>query len=310
MGGLAFEALLKDRERFRPALQVIASRHGLAGDSVEFIFSGSNVLARAGADSVIKLFCPLWGEQQRGEGACLKQVEGKLPIETPEVRGEGELEGWPYLVMRRLPGRTIRSVWDKINPIQRAGLAAAIGELTTALQEVPTAGMETVLESDWTSFTEERLRLTPIQQEKWGCPKALVAEMPGWLKAAQPLHPEGFSPCLLHADMTDENLLVEEVRGRWTLSGLVDFGDSLLGWKEYEWVTPAFLVCHREPALVQALVRGAGVSAQEMNEAMTLRLGAWSLLHRYNNITRYLTPAGPTPSLDELVRNWWRWEDS
>jgi hygromycin-B 7''-O-kinase len=91
-------------ELWIPALRAICARHGLArGPLEQFLPLGTHVVFAAGRDHVVKLFAPFWGRDFAVESACARAVRD-LGVAVPEVVAAGELEGWPYLVLRRLSG--------------------------------------------------------------------------------------------------------------------------------------------------------------------------------------------------------------
>ena len=64
-------------------------------------------------DLVLKLFPPVFLAEWRVEVAVLRAVSGLLPTPTPRVHAAGQHDGWGYVLMSRLSGLPLESVWDQ-----------------------------------------------------------------------------------------------------------------------------------------------------------------------------------------------------
>jgi hygromycin-B 7''-O-kinase len=66
--------------------------------------------------------------------------------------------------------------------------------------------------------------------------------------------------------------------------GLIDFGDAMVGFHEYDLLGPgSFLAAGRRDHL-RALLRSYGYSEQDMNPGLGRRLMRLLLLHRYSHL--------------------------
>ena len=103
------------------AMQVICQRHGLpTGRLVRFgdgtdPADGSGVVFAVGDDLVIKLFPPFRKNLFDADLTVAEHVFGKLRVTTPEIYTHGMLDGWPYIVMSRVPGMYLSSIWDTLD---------------------------------------------------------------------------------------------------------------------------------------------------------------------------------------------------
>lgn len=95
------ERLQGEAAPWLPAMRVVRERHG--GGDIAPTGLGSNVLLALGDDHLVKLFPPAGAPEHTAERAALEAVHGRLGVATPEVLAHGEVEGWPYLVIPRLP---------------------------------------------------------------------------------------------------------------------------------------------------------------------------------------------------------------
>ncbi len=89
----AYDQILRRSERWVDAIAEIRRRHGLAGEFAQSA-RGSTVVFLS-EKTCIKLHPPLPGylTSCQIELAALDRVAGALPIPTPELVAEGELEG-------------------------------------------------------------------------------------------------------------------------------------------------------------------------------------------------------------------------
>jgi hygromycin-B 7''-O-kinase len=67
--------------------------------------------------------------------------------------------------------------------------------------------------------------------------------------------------------------------GNWRVSGLIDFGDVMTGWGEYDLLGPSAFMTAGMPGRVANLFRGFGYSGADLNPALTRRAGATALAH-------------------------------
>ena len=63
------------------------------------------------------------------ERAALVHFAGRLDLPTPHLLGHGEREGWPYLLLSRLPGVPLIQVWSGLGEPQCLQALHAIGRL-------------------------------------------------------------------------------------------------------------------------------------------------------------------------------------
>lgn len=122
-----------DSQIWSLAIHEIAEPHGLPGAGVRQTL-GSHVVYRFG-DSIVKLYFPMWFGDYRVERIALLAIFG-LP--APRILADGDIEGWPYLVMSHVPGVPAVEVWRTLSAQDRIGIALQIGE-TMRLLHAPLA---------------------------------------------------------------------------------------------------------------------------------------------------------------------------
>jgi hygromycin-B 7''-O-kinase len=278
----AWRALRRDLAAQRPAFETIAARHGLAASELSPLDKGTHLVWATGC-SVIKLFVPLWHEDASVEAKLLEIVSGSgLPV--PQLEAQGELEGWRYVVMSRVAGESLGVAWRGLDDGGRTRLAAHLGETMAALATLPRERLEARAITQEALIAERLERVLSDQRERGG-DEALDDELRRFLVEMPPLMRS--EDVVLHADLTDDNVLVSGDR----VTGVIDFADAFVGPAIYELAAPACFVTRGRSEHRDAMIRGGGFDpAPEM--IRTIR--AWAILHRYGHVARMMQAAGVT----------------
>ena len=296
----------RDAGTWLPAMRVICERHGLDPALLELAPPGSHVNFRLGAERYIKLFSPLWRDDFVAEQLVLSRLRGQLDWPVPQLLAEGEVEGWPYIVTTAVGGQPLCQVWGALGAKDRERVAVGCGQFMAALHAVQTDGLQAIA-TDWPAF---------IAAQRQDCVQHLAQSnlSQGWASAAlafldnlPPLFEPGFSPVLLSADVTDEHLLVSQRGGRWELTGTIDFGDAMLGHRLYEFAAPGCCITRGSPRLQRAMLRAYGYAERELDGRLARQLMAYTLLHRFINLTDIAEMFGPQrpASFEELQDAMW-----
>jgi len=289
-----------------PALAVICERHGIDGADLYAERTGTNIVFRAGDGPWIKLFPPLWPEDFVRERVGLEAVTGTEGLAVPQLLHEGELEGWHYVVISNVPGRALGEIWIDLEDRQRIELAEQLGALIARLHAIDVAGCAPI-SADWSAFVTRRVAAVVPRNERAGANSAWLTELGVFATESAPLVSGPIEPVFLHADLTDEHVFVTECGGRWQISGLIDFGDAMIGDPLYEFAAPTAFLCQRRPTAQRALLRGYGFADAEVDDLLIGRLRAWTILHRFSKVSEIL-PFCPQPrpkNLDEFLDALW-----
>jgi hygromycin-B 7''-O-kinase len=96
-------------------------------------------------------------------------------------------------------------------------------------------------------------------------------------------------PVILTGEYIPENFLLSRETGNWRLSGLIDFGDVLTGWGEYDLLGPSAFMTAGMPRRVRSLFHGFGYSNADINFTLKRRLnGAASTASRQRPSSAHL----------------------
>ncbi|HJQ96978.1 MAG TPA: aminoglycoside 3'-phosphotransferase/choline kinase family protein [Candidatus Polarisedimenticolaceae bacterium] len=284
----AWRVLRRDAAAQRPAFEAIAARHGLAASELSVLDKGTHFVW-ATRRNVIKLFVPLCAEDASLETTLLEMVAGTaLPV--PQLEAQGELDGWPYVVMSRVHGEHIGVAWRGLDDGGRARLAGHLGEAMATLASLPREPLQArAITQD--ALLAERLERILVDQRERGGDEALELELRRFLAELPRLLPA--DDVVLHADLTDDNVLVSGDR----VTGIIDFADAFVGPWTYELAAPACFVTRGSSAHRDAMFRGRGFEPAPELIATTR---AWAILHRYSHVARMMQEAGVATLRDFL----------
>jgi hygromycin-B 7''-O-kinase len=268
------------------AMQVICQRHGLpTGRLVRFgdgtdPADGSSVVFAVGDELVIKLFPPFRKNLFDADLSVAERVFGKLGVTTPEIYAHGELDGWPYIVMSRVPGVYLSGIWDTLDDESQLRVVIELAEVVAQLHSVPTDNLP-LLENNWQQTVATRIINCVQRHREQGVPNYWLQQMPGFLAYAAPLYPPDFTPAIVSGDIHQYHLLAKQEGGRWRLTGLFDFDDALVGFQEYDLAAAGLFMMAGKPALLRAFLLTYGYAEAEIDETLSYRFMAYTLLHRY-----------------------------
>jgi hygromycin-B 7''-O-kinase len=110
------------------------------------------------------------------------------------------------------------------------------------------------------------------------------------------------SPVILTGEYIPQNFLLNCRGGEWHLAGLIDFGDVLTGWREYDLLGPSAFMAAGRPRRVRSLFDGFGYARAEVNFALKRRLMALMLLHRASDLNSHICIEGWQQKADDLLQ--------
>ena len=297
-----FAAIVANEAALRPGVDRLCGILGVDSGGLSRFAAGSVPVYGAG-DLVLKLVPPVFLAEWRVEAGVLKAISGSLPISTPRLHAEGRCDGWGYLLMSRLPGVTLESVWEHTTPADRDRLADHLGEAIAALHELPHPQIPNWWPEDWPAFVAGQRARCVREQREVGLAHAWLEQYPAFLDRV-PLR-DG-PPVLLHTEIMRQHLLVTEAPDGWRFSGLFDFEPAMRGCSEYEFASVGVFVSQGDSRFLRRVLRAYGYPASELDADLSRRLLAWALLHRYSNLASWLRrlPEASRPTLDALAERW------
>ena len=290
-----------DSAAWRDAIVEVCARHGLPHAAIVPFTDGLNLVAEVDGRWVVKVFPTFHRDQWESERRVLPRFHGALPIPVPELVAEGEREdGWLYVVVTRLPGRTLEHHWSETSAEEKARLLEQIGATMAAAHWLP-VGELISLPPRWEDFLAEQVEQSTARHTRLGMPDWFVKPLERFVRKALPTLPS--APALLTGEYTPFNLLAARSSEGLALTGMIDFGDAMVGPAEYDLLGPSLFLAGGDPTLVRALLRGYFGRDEPMSQTLRRTLMVLFVLHRYSSPDRQLRLPGwraRVTSLEEL----------
>jgi hygromycin-B 7''-O-kinase len=298
-----FRALTRRDPRVAAGARALCRALGLG--AARLFDAGSLPVFAAGDGHVLKLYPPCFAHECGHERSVLSRVHGALPLATPRVVASGEVDGWRYLAMERIPGTTLDRVWPSLSPSERVRLAGELGRFLRALHAVDAGDLTHPL-VDWPRFIREQAERCVDVQRRHSLAARFLEQIPSFLASAA-LPPAG-RPVLLHTEIMRAHVFAVPEAAGWSLSGVVDFEPAMVGAAEYEFASVGVFLTRGSGPALRALLLAYGHGEGELGLPLQRRLLAYTLLHRYSNLRWYLElmPTDEAIStLDALAARWW-----
>lgn len=256
---------------------------------------GTVLVALLGQDLVIKLYPPFLHDHFEFECAALRALQGHLSVPTPSLVATGEREGWPFLVMSQLGGDSLLTAWPSLTPAQQCALLHDLGALAAEVHALPVQALRAHAPA-WPDFLHQQRQRCLARQQRTQLPGHLLKPLEVFLQGAVPSGPD----VILTGEYTPMNLLTQGPK----LVGMYDFGDGLVGPREYDWLGPLTFLASGSAPRCQAFFEGYGVSPDAEQRLSLLRL---LLLHRYSNLGAQIACPGwqQAPSFEALANLIW-----
>jgi hygromycin-B 7''-O-kinase len=297
----SFRAWRADASRCLAAALDIARSHGLPHGDPQLFATGTNLVVALDDGLILKIFPPMLRHQFRSEQISLTALHRRVSVPIPEIVLEGERDQWPYLVITRLHGVIGTQAWPILPEDQKERILGQIGETIASVQRVP-VGACSRLEPRWDEFIPRQIEGCRARHERLGLPGKFLDRLDDFLSDAAELIPLDAPPVILTGEFTPENFLLNCQGDQWRLSGLIDFGDVMTGWGEYDLLGPSAFLTAGMPRRVRSLFEGFGYLPAEMDYTLKRRLMALALLHRFSNLNRQICIEGWQQKADDLAQ--------
>jgi len=288
-----FDALHDDLPAWRGVIESLAAEHST--EPVVQMSSGTVLVALLGRTLALKLYPPFLRDHFAFESAMLARVGGRLQVPTPLLLQTGEREGWPWLLMSQLSGEPLTAVWPTLNESAKCALLSTLGALAAEVHALPVGDMNRHAPL-WADFLAAQRAGCHGRQQRTGLPPHLLQQLDSFVEGDVP---EG-QDVILTGEYTPMNLLASQGR----LCGMFDFGDGLVGPREYDWLGPMVFLAAGHAERCRAFMDGSGVAFGPEQRLPLLRL---LLLHRYSSLRMQIAMPGwqQAPSFEALAALIW-----
>lgn len=278
-------------EHWQTVIDAILKHHQFEMQALPRVSSGECPVFPLAVDgqvqALIKFVAPNFISQYEAEVTALKSCVGaKLPVAIPKLLASQIHCGWGYLIISKVNGVMLNEVLAELSQQDKLNIARQLGEFCRALHQIPvTADHQLAL--DWPAFIKQQNHTSYAKRKRQGLRSDLLADFIPYIAfLAYPMPaPEHY--VLMHTDLHPGNLLVEKNDDGYNLSGVIDFGDALVGADEaFEFTTVIMLYCLGDGQLVNAYLNGYNFDITDKVGIMK-RLMALTLL-RHTGDLNYL----------------------
>jgi len=293
-----------DAEFWRWFAETICRRHNLSFRNLERSNGTEHIVFFVDDAFVIKIYTPFRGGFRR-EKAGLEFARNKTSLILPEILFEGEIENFKYLVLSRLEGVLMtREIWLGLETRKQIEV---VSQLADGLKELHSRDARAI-DFDWRKFIGHQAATVIERQKASGASLEWLERLPDYLAENLPLLPQDSGDVFLHGDVHFGNLRLLEAGGKWQISGLFDFADSLKGFREYDFVAVGVLMIQGQSELQREFFRAYGYAENEIGEILRRRLMLLTILYECSSLRRYalrLKPEAMDLTLNELERAIW-----
>lgn len=284
------------------AAKNICQKHKISFQQLRRAEQGDCVVFLIDEKLVVKIYVPGRGLLRR-EKTALENARTSLTI--PEIVADGEIESYEYLVSTQIVGELMtREMWLKLHKTEQIEILAQLAE---GLKELHLSDASKI-DFDWENFLARQAATCFERQKRCGVNPKVLAEIPAYLDENLKLLPAGANRVFLHGDVHFGNLRLLKTRGKWKISGLFDFAESLRGFYEYEFLAVCVLMIQGQGELQREFFRAYGYADDEINEELRKRQMLLTMFYECSDLRRYairLRPEAVEYSLLELERAIW-----
>lgn len=275
-----FEKLKLNHQASEEMAKAIIQECQLPEAPLTHFSEGTNIVFGYGEDKVIKIYPPFHHDQFTSDLLVMKHLEGKLPVKTPTIECAGEFDGWPYIIMTKLPGTLLETLWETLDHSNKIVIIRELGALIREVHSFSTHGLEEI-DCHWEQFIENQIDHCVERHRSKDLPDSLVHQIPPYIESVKESLSQIKNPVILTGEYTPMNFLVKQVDGVWHIDGLIDFGDAMLGRAEYDLLGPGAFLIQGDKQLLREFLAAYGYSPSEL---LSHHLMALMLLHKYSNL--------------------------
>lgn len=278
-----YEQLKRQVDILKNIVKEIVDRYHMPTATLTLFSEGTNIVFLYNNSTVIKIFPPFHQDQFDSEQLVLKHLEAKLSVNTPMIQHIGDIAGWPYIVMTKLDGTLLETLWETLEYSNKKIILQELGSLIKEVHAIPTQGLEPI-DCHWEKFINRQILNCVNQHRKNKLAESLIHEIPAYLESIKPSLCSIKKPVILTGEYTPMNVMVKKTAGVWHIDGLFDFGDAMLGLPEYDLLGPGVFLIQGDQSLLRDFLGAYGYSTDQMDKSLSHQLTALMLLHKYSHL--------------------------
>lgn len=298
--------LIKNAEMsyWLPVLTCLQQAFQLNNGPWQRIAAGANALFQLGDEVIIKLVPPTWQQQGNKEILIAPLLEGKLSLSTPRLIGSGTVDNWVFVIFSRLQGISLADVWSALDIEQKLLIMGQVGQLLRELRDV-TFDHDIAIRVDWQNYIRDLISACYARHQRNGMPEELLAQVLPYIEGSGDLTIAA-ELRFMHMDIHPWNLMAQCENGQWHLTGLLDFGDAIVGNSDrFELLTPLIFMAQGNPVLASALIESYGLLKDDEMTDLQQQLMAYALIRPASDVgfcMQYVPTTGPRETWAQIAR--------
>ena len=275
-----FALKFKD-ETWSEAAKNICRKHKIPFSNLTRAEQGESLVFLIDENFIIKIYIPTKHQIEREKNAL---TFAKTSLKIPEVVAFGEIENYKYLVTTQIKGELMtRQKWLTLETKDQLSI---LSQLANGLNELHRSD-KSKINFDWKNFVEHQAETCFERQKKCQVNEKVLAEIPNYLTENLILLNNETSEVFLHGDVHFGNLRLMKQNGKWQISGLFDFADSLKGSREYDFLAVGLLMIQGQGDLQREFFRFYGYTDSAINENLRKRLMLLTMFYEWSDLRRY-----------------------
>jgi hygromycin-B 7''-O-kinase len=275
-----FISKFKD-EIWSEAAKTICRKHKIPISILTRAEQGESIVFPVDENFIIKIYIPTKHQIEREINAL---TYAKTSLKIPEVVAFGEIENYKYLVTTQIKGNLMtRQMWLTLDKKEQIPI---LEQLANGLRELHQSD-KSKINFDWKKFVAHQAETCFERQKKCLVNEKVLAEIPNYLSENLKLLDENSEEVFLHGDVHFGNLRFQKQNGKWQISGLFDFADSLTGSREYDFLAVGLLMIQGQGDLQRDFFRFYGYENSEVDENLRKRLMLLTMFYEWSDLRRY-----------------------
>ncbi|MBI3729038.1 MAG: aminoglycoside 3'-phosphotransferase/choline kinase family protein [Burkholderiales bacterium] len=286
-----------------PALEHLQQAFELPPGPWEKIPLGANALFGLGNNVIVKLVPPNWRRQGDKEILVAPLLEGKLSLQTPRLIASGEIDNWVFVISSRLQGTLLADIWPSLDIQQKRSIMMQTGEVLREIRNVR-FDADIAIKVDWPVYIRDLIAGCMARHQRRKMPEGLLAQVMPYIEAAGDFATAG-DLRFIHMDIHPWNLMAQQEQGLWKLSGLLDFGDAIVGnCDKLELLTPMIFMAQGNPLLLQSLLEAYGEVDEVEASTLQQQLTAYMLIRPDSDVAfcmQQVPGSGPRDTWEQVA---------
>jgi hygromycin-B 7''-O-kinase len=308
----AYGRLFTDAAYWRPYVAAICARHEIGPcREIRAGEPGTFPVFIVDEHCVVKLFGDHFdgGARFRVERAMYELLAADRAIPAPPLLASGALfddaDGWPwpYLVIGLIAGESLTGAENRASVRDRRAVCRWLAPIVRRLHAL-TPNHRSPLPLTWEAFDRflaERRAGCADNHRAWGSlPEHLIAQIDDYLPSSAELVDRAVPPHVLHADLNADHILGSFTGDRWRPTGIIDFGDALVGDRLYELVVLHIGLFNSDKRLLGAFLDAYGFD-DGLRRDFAWRAMALTLLHEFNVLSGVFRRFPDTARVERLT---------